>query len=969
MKKFLHYAVGLWLIASLAFSPLATPVVAAPISASNSVEVSWQATLPQFEITEAGEVTVNLPGFTTLAAPGLPRVPVDSKLIAVPPGAQPVLEIVEADSAAFAWPGAVAFNPRPTGVERNTAGLPGQSLFEAVPAIERPAFAVNVVELEDAGVMRGVRLVRLTFYPVRLAQGQWQFTRSVKVRVTFNALEVPAAGQVMVEDNAILDSVRLAVENPADVAAMRAPNIDAPQAAPLPRVFIEVAQTGLTAITPQALTAAGFSLAGVNPANLRLWRGGTEVALEWEGDADASFETGERFLFFAEPRFNRYTERDVYILEASNTAGSRMNTRGSAPGGLPVGNVWHTEVFETNAIYTPDCYCGVLPFGRDGDRWVWHEFTRPGNPAATFPFTLNYPPASTSATLTLWFIGQTSLGPNPDHRVAVSLNGVPIASAVDFDGKSAYTATLTIPAGVLQTSNTLALSLPGISGVSIDGVWLDAFRINYVRGAAANGISAIFANVANYSQVGGSAPPPPAGGTFKLYLPIIMKPTSRASQLYLSDTAGLRAYDVTQTHQPVRLSAISVSGTGVTFADTGQESTRYFVTAENSILSPAAVRMPLALSAAQGKYILITPSAFSSALTPLINLRQSQGLTVTVQNVQAIYDAFDGRPTPEAIRAYIQTAYDTWTPRPEYVLLVGDATSDPKRHKADSFSTYIPAYLEQVDPFAGETAADNRYVTMDGPTDRFPDLMLGRLPVNSLAEAQTAVNKIVSYETTPASGTWNAHVAFVADNADAAGDFPAKIQGQANLIPAPYITQTLIVTGGSNSIYPSVINRWNAGASVIAYQGHSSIHQWAVERVFHLDDVPTLSNGLRLPVLLELTCFTGAFHTSNVSVLDESLVRRSGGGAVAVWGSTSLGLASGHDELSDGFLRQVYVENHPLGYVTLGQGTQAGKLELSTQAPWAVDLLDTFTLLGDPATRIRLAPDLPNKLFLPLVMR
>lgn len=967
MKKFLNKASLLWLIGALALSPLTAPVSATPAQ-SQTVEINWQAGVPQFETLADSSVTVSLPGFTTLAAPGLPRVPVDSKLIAVPPGTQPTVEILAAESTTFAWPGAVAFNPRPIGVARTVASLPGHSLFEAVPASERPAFTVNVVELESAGTMRGVQLARLTFYPLRLAEGQWQFTRSAKVRVTFNILEAPAAGQIITEDDAVLGLVRSAVENPADVVAIRALSWNAPQAVPFPRVFIEVAQTGITSITPQALTTAGFSLSGVNPANLRLWRGGTEVALEWEGDADASFETGERFLFFAEPRFSRYTTSDVYILEASNTAGLRMNTRASGPGSLPVGNIWHTEVFETNAIYTPDCYCGVLPLGRDGDRWVWHELTRPGNPSASFPFTLSAPPANAHATLTVWFIGQTSLGPNPDHRVAVALNGTTISSTVQFDGKSAYTATLTVPAGVLQTSNTLALNLPGISGVSIDGVWLDAFSVNYVRGAAASGASALFANVANYSQAGSSTAPP-VGGPFKLYLPIILRPAARASQVNLTDTAGVRAYDVTLPNQPSRLGSISVSGNNVNFADTGPESTRYFVTAESGILVPAAVRVPQALSNTQGKYLIITPSAFVSALTPLINLRQGQGLTVTVQNVQAIYDAADGRPTPEAIRAYIQMAYDTWIPRPEYVLFVGDATSDPKRHKVDSFTTYIPAYLEKVDPFAGETAADNRYVTMDGPTDRFPDLMLGRLPVNSLAEAQTVVNKIVGYETTPNLGGWNSVVAFVADNADAAGDFPAKLQAQANLIPAPYITQTLIVTNGSNAIYPSVMQRWNAGASVIAYQGHSSIHQWAVERVFHLDDVPTLSNGLRLPVLLELTCFTGAFHVANVAVLDESLVRQGGGGTVAVWGSTSLGLASGHDELADGFLRTIYVQNHPLGYVTLGQGTQAGKLELNTQAPWAADLLDTFTLLGDPATRVQLVPDLPIKLFLPLVMR
>ena len=47
---------------------------------------------------------------------------------------------------------------------------------------------------------------------------------------------------------------------------------------------------------------------------------------------------------------------------------------------------------------------------------------------------------------------------------------------------------------------------------------------------------------------------------------------------------------------------------------------------------------------------------------------------------------------------------------------------------------------------------------------------------------------------------------------------------------------------------------------MILYNGHSSVRQWAAERLFHRDDVAALHNASQLPVVLEMTCFTGLFH-------------------------------------------------------------------------------------------------------------
>ena len=296
---------------------------------------------------------------------------------------------------------------------------------------------------------------------------------------------------------------------------------------------------------------------------------------------------------------------------------------------------------------------------------------------------------------------------------------------------------------------------------------------------------------------------------------------------------------------------------------------------------------------------------------------------------------------------------------PTYVLLVGDGTADPRHYEAASPANYIPAYLAEVDPWAGETASDNRYVTVDG-ADTLPDMLIGRLPVNSLAEAQAVTNKLFHYEAGGDDGPWRTLVSVIADDADSAGDFPAEAEQSAALVTGPRTVERLYFEPPGNTaadVRTGVQARWQAGAGLLLYSGHSSIHQWGAESFLHLSDVAGFNNGVRLPVVLQMTCFTGMYQDPGLDGLDETLLRREGGGAVAVWGATGLGLATGHAALA---------ANDPL---TVGAGTLAGKLNLAAEAPGYADLLDTFGLLGDPATPLTLTATPWHTVRLPLITR
>lgn len=909
--------------------------------------LEWQAPAPQLSPEPDGTIKVNITGYSHLNQPGLPQLPFAAVLVAIPAGTSPVLEIEQVDAREIPLPAPISTAPVPGDVERAPDGAIMGGAFKL--SQETTFVSSEALELERLGRVRGFELARLVFYPVKQQGENLISTTFLRASLRFSPDDAtPRIADQSAKFDPTSGVLASLVINPGDLQ----PHSTAPhtldenllgQAEAL-RVAVEVNQRGLTAITRAMLSAAGIPVAELDPSRLSLTRAGVEIAAQWDGDGDDLFESGERILFYADPRFSRWTNSDIYFLWQGDAPGLRMESRSADPSGLLSGTPWVGIEAEQNKIYTPECYCAPIPAGRDSDRWIWDRLQLPDRSTASYAIDLADIDASQAAKLNLWLIGFTDLFTSPDHHVQVLFNEIPVGDVV-WDGKQAVETTFSIPASALKVgSNNVTLSLPGLPGVNVEGVWLDAFSLSYARGAQFSSDSVLFR-----AETG------PNAYSFKL-----------------NSTGTLRAYDVSEPDQPVILNDLAV----------GQDSTislgyaglagdgHFWATNEAGILAPISLRPASGLNLAApftgADYLIISPPDFMPALANLISLRQSQGLNVAVAEIQSIYDSFgDGRPQPEAIRSFLAHAYANWTLPPTYVLLVGDGTADPKGYLDSSSATFIPPYLANVDPWAGETASDNRYVTLEG-NDNLPDMLIGRLPVNSLAEAQTVIGKIVQYESNPAEGNWSARTHFVADNTDPAGNFAALSDSLiGDYITPPRQANRLYYQPSSDSVadvQQDLLQRWNAGSSLITFAGHASIHQWGAEKFFHLDDIAALNNVSRLPVILEMTCFTGSFQSPGFPTLDETLLRHPGGGAVAVWGPTGLGVATGHAPLAEGFLDSLMGEDQ----ADLGTAILAGKINLASQHPYYGDLIDTFTLLGDPATRL-VSPSASYPHYLPLV--
>jgi hypothetical protein len=137
-------------------------------------------------------------------------------------------------------------------------------------------------------------------------------------------------------------------------------------------------------------------------------------------------------------------------------------------------------------------------------------------------------------------------------------------------------------------------------------------------------------------------------------------------------------------------------------------------------------------------------------------------------------------------------------------------------------------------------------------------------------------------------------------------------------------------------------------ALLVNYIGHAGVTQWTgTESVWTINDLSSLVPTCRLPVMLPMTCYDGAFHQAELDALAEATVRLDGKGAVASWSATGEGVAEGHDYLNEGFLQSVLSD----GVRRLGVAADIGKAWLFA-AGFSEDLLDTYHVFGDPALLI-----------------
>jgi uncharacterized repeat protein (TIGR01451 family) len=492
-------------------------------------------------------------------------------------------------------------------------------------------------------------------------------------------------------------------------ASLQAAGPQAPASDPVYKIVIR--NTGLYRVTYTDLVAAGFDPTGKDTGTFRLFHNNEEVAFFLFDGGDHRFDPGDYFLFYAEEKLTKYTDVDIYWFQAGGATRVVPATRDGTPGSAPVATAfWRTLHFEQDKIYRSN-----MPLTGEANRWYWlyYKACTPGDRTCRDAdgnkndraFTLTLPhvsPEPHTARLRVVLWGQFNDAPDPDHRFSTLVNGTLVGEST-FEGAVAYQGLYDVPGSLLVSgANTVRLQFPLMVGASNDG-YIDSLEMTYLSR---------FVALNNALGFGGS------GGRWQYAVEGFADP-------------NIMALDVSDPHRPVLIAGVVVSGSGpytATFeaesplaAATTAGAGSFFVVSSNGWLTPQGIfpdsPSNLRDPANGADYIVITHANFMAQAQQLATYRATaNGYRTAVIDVQDIYDEFNnGLMSAEAIRAFLFYASHYWQPpRPQFVVLIGDGHYDFLNHLGANEPVYIPPYLLGVDPFQGETAADNRFVDVLG---------------------------------------------------------------------------------------------------------------------------------------------------------------------------------------------------------------------------------------------------------------
>ena len=837
-----------------------------------------------------------------------------------------------------------------------------------------------VAELAPVGRARNMMLGGVKLYPVQCNPAQRtvrKYTRIV-LEVTFGAAQgMPVARG----DDGFLKSV------PVNYAAAKAWQVRplAAVAAPVSSVLasgtwyrLTVSAEGMYRLDAAYLSSLGISVSSLDPRTIRIFGNGgsqlpeditavrpadlVEDAIYVAGESDGKFDAGDYVLFYgkgargwaydAAGRTRRhyihdYSEVNYYWLTYGGAAGKRMAAQASlASSATDVPQSTFTDGIALQDEKLNLLLSSLVGGEGSGRRWFGQQI----NSGSSFTF------------------------------VNILTGLVPTGSIVyryDLAGQSDNASQFTISEGG-SVIGYAPLYPSGGYTVAAEGT----FQASGTSSLAGNTSRLTFA----YSGTGVGA----AGwiGWFEILYPRSLSAVNDSLRFYAPDTTAtveyhLQGFDATPMvfnvtdHANVRL----VSGLGGSYifraAETGGAPSAYWAVAGSSWRTPlAGLRMSnenIRGYSGGADFIIVTASQYRSGADRLATYRSdpSHGnLKVYVADVGQIYNEFSGGvPDVTAIRDFLYYAYQNWSPAPQFVLMLGQASFDYKGILG-SQTSFVPTWEtpESLDDL-GSYGTDDFFGKFSG-TDA-PSLVIGRVSARTAAESDGFVDKLIHYENSSAADSWKMRMMFIGDDSwtpedgeagngtihsDAAeelsnSEFTPPEFEEEKVYLAEYPTVYTAAGRRKPGAYQAIINNINQGVLVVNFAGHGNPVQLSNNDVFDIPtSVPQLTNIDRLSVFFLATCNFSEFDDPLSRTGSEVLLNKPDGGAIGVISADRKVYAGENASLNQGTYQSMFTRD-AFGRVTVDRPATA---LFAYKAFGGNSVNDQkYSYMGDPTMRLQ----------------
>lgn len=347
-------------------------------------------------------------------------------------------------------------------------------------------------------------------------------------------------------------------------------------------------------------------------------------------------------------------------------------------------------------------------------------------------------------------------------------------------------------------------------------------------------------------------------------------------------------------------------------------------------------------------YLIITSEELknSGVYQPLIDSKVARGLSVEVESTENIEASYSGRDSAEKIRNCIK---DKWANNGlVWVLLGGDTNIVPLR-MARVGGDDVPCDMYYSDLDGDWDANGNDYFgEVDDNVDMYPDVFVGRAPVESEEEAQVFVGKVLTYE---------ANVPYYANKALLYGiNYKNDIGGRINdfideeYMPPEFDPITKYYEREIHNCREPMLEAINQGHHIINHIDHAYIDELATgDYSILIDDIDSLTNILAPAILCSAGCWPAAIDEDCIA---EHWINNPNGGGVAFVGNSRFGSWTySVVYLNPEFFKSLFTES----FTHIGQTLADSKMTFVGLAQSDEDAryyLLELNLLGDPEMNI-----------------
>ncbi len=400
--------------------------------------------------------------------------------------------------------------------------------------------------------------------------------------------------------------------------------------------------------------------------------------------------------------------------------------------------------------------------------------------------------------------------------------------------------------------------------------------------------------------------------------------------------------------------------------------------------------------------IIIAPSQFSQAISPLVQHKNSYHINTYLKTTEEIYAQYSGRDHQEQIKYFIYDAVKNQGVK--YVLLMGSIDLVPMRkasvrvyHDDDILTDLYYADVFNADgSFSSwDTNNNDRFSEYDwdnglkDTVDLYPDVHVGRFPCKNTDEVSVIVDKIINYESTSAQEPWYKRMLLIAgdtfpDHGVIEGELVTSIIGEHM---QQYGFELVKLWTSLGTFRPLTINKEiNKGAGFISYSGHGYEQGFGTsppdveQRIEYFSPyLYGLFNGYKLPVIFWDACSTARLDFTVEDLLEWypeilvkiltmienepyemdtmypcfawEFVKKSNGGSIASIGSTRVAFTGVDQNGADwgaGYLNTHFFESYQPGK-TLGDLFTSSQIDYLNGVGTECITLEEFILIGDPS--------------------